>query len=324
MSGVSKNSRVMGLAERLLCSPKYLTIDGRRADDAAKALVDFPIILPTWDFEGFCPQSSSFEETCLFYLIFNSINYCYFDAHGDKFREGVFSGSDLVVKRLIQKWDEIKDPHFLANIDENYLLLELLHADFPISMAKERTEALREIGRFIVVNPDFKFDTFFRKYKKNAYFVSQALPIHLPTWRDPFFKRAQLFVGMVYGRFQDWDKLPIKEGLDKLTVFADYKIPQTLIAMGVIEPGPALKEALLRGMFLESGSKAELEIRAAAIVGANYFLHFLRQYKKDSLLNALHVDFILWSAGRKKEQLPNEMFVRSWLPHHLLCLKSVD
>lgn len=310
-------SRVKVLSDNLMRSPHYLQLDEKRAEEAAEALKDYPISLPAWNFEGFYPQSDNFEEMCLFYLVFNSINYCFFDEYGSRFSDGDVHGSSLVSKKLTVAWDTIKDPHFLQNVDENYLLSELFPAESPIPMVKERTEALREVGRFIVNNPDFSFSTFFRKYKQNAYFVSQAIPHHLPTWRDPFFKRAQLFVGMVYGRFQDWTQLPINSGLEDLTVFADYRVPQTMHAMGIIRPGLDLDNALRHEVLIESQTRLELEIRAATVAGADQLLHFLRHYRGDPSLNALHVDYILWSAARKKEDMPDGVFVRPWLPHHL-------
>jgi len=312
-------SRIVRLAERLLYAPEYLKVNERRAVEVAESLKDYPLSIPTWDYEGFYPQSVPFEEACLFFLIFNSINYCYFDASGNKFRHADLCGSGLAARRLLESWDEIKDPNFLSNIDENYLLSDLLHADSPVSMCKARTEALREVGRFLVSNTDFTFAKLFRKYRSNAYFVSQGLPTHLPTWRDPFFKRSQLFVAMVYGRFQSSSTSIITEGLSDLAVFADYKLPQTLIAMGIIELFPSLQSKISNRIFLDSGSKAELEIRAATVVGAKYLLDSLCRYKKDNFLNALHVDSLLWNTARgiRTGEIPDGVFTGPWLPHHL-------
>lgn len=307
-------SRVRKLAEKLLESPKYLSINPARVEYIAKSFEDYPITLPTWDDGGFYPESNDFEELCLFYLVFNSINFCYFDSDGNKFDDGQFSGSSLCCKRLTQSWQEIKDPYFLANVDENYLLLELLYADSPISMVKERVIALRELGSFIISNPDFKFSTFFRKYRRNIYFASQAIPTHLPTWRDPFYKRAQLFVSMVYGRFSKQEDLPITTGFEDLTVFSDYKVPQTLMNLGLISPGTELQSVYQSGLFLESGSRIELEIRAASIVASDLLIKDLRRVTGNTAINALHVDFLLWSA--RKNKLLDKLCVEDHFPHH--------
>lgn len=310
-------SRVRILADTLMTNPQYVRLNADRARKVAQALKDYDISIPRWDFDPlFHPQVDDFESVCLFNLFFNAVNYCYFDEDGKKFQDGDLSGSSLLCARLTQYWEEIKDPHFLSQVDENYLLSELFRAERPISMVKERTAALREVGEFLNRNLDFTFTKLFQKYKHNAYFVSQYLPVMLPSWRDPFFKRSQLFVGMTYGRFQDWpDCLIDDESLSDLTIFADYRVPQTLIALGVIEPRSQLLTRLHRKEFLASGSQKELELRAASIIGADLITENLKSLVDESV-NSLNTDFLLWSASKSGVEMPSGLFVREWPNHH--------
>ncbi len=311
-------SRIRKLAETILSSPKYARINEERAYKVAELLQGMQMEVPRWDFTPLYPQSDDFEEMCHFYLVFNAINYCYFDQDRKRFEDGKLRGSTLACTRLTEAWKEIRDPAFLANVDETYLLGELFRAEGPISLVKERTEALREVGRFLNENQDFTFRKLFQKYKENAYFVSQGLPVLLPTWRDPFCKRAQLFVGMVYGKFQDLEDLPIaKYSIADLTVFADYRVPETLIRMGIIEPSATLKSWLHRREFIASGSRKELEIRAATIVGADVLTEALNKYNQtEEPVNILHTDFLLWSTGRKIDEAPEGVFVDNHVTHH--------
>ena len=308
-------SRVRTLSETLLKNPRYVTIDQSRAFVAAECLADLKLELPTWNFRPLYPQSDNFEEMCLFYLILNSINYCYFDHDGKKFQDGKMHGSTLVATRLTEHWEDIKNPTFLGQVDENYLLAELFRAEAPISMVKERAYALREVGQFLNRNPDFSFRKLFQKYKRNAYYVSQAVPTLLPSWEDAFFKRAQLFVGMVYGRFQHDEVRPFEEGLEDLTVFADYRVPETLIRMGVIVPSASLMTRIHRRERIHSGSRKELELRAASIIGADAVMNALNA-RTETAVNSLHIDYLLWSAGRKLDQAPNGLFVQNHITHH--------
>lgn len=310
-------SRVRALAEVLTANPQYIRLNPNRAREVAEALKDYDISIPRWDFDPrFHPQTDDFEDVCLFNLIFNSINYCYFDQDARKFQDGDLSSSSLVCARLTERWDEIKDSYFLSQVDENYLLTELFRAERPISLVKERTVALRELGTFMNINHDFTFMKLFQKYKNSAYFVSQYLPVMLPSWRDPFFKRSQLFVGMTYGRFQDWSECPIaEESLSDLTIFADYKIPQTLIAMGVIEPRPQLLTRLHRMEFLASGSQQELELRAASVVASDMITENLKSLIDESV-NSLNTDFLLWGASKPGANMPDGLFIREWSNHH--------
>ena len=311
-------SRIRDLSRNILCNAKYVSLNSDKAQSFAHACEDAEITIPTWDYEGFYPKADDFEEICLFYLVFNAINYCYFDREGNKFSDNGLRGSSLMTTRLAQRWEEIRDPYFLSNLDENYVLSELLPAENPIFLVRERVAALQEVGKFLNSNPDFTFDKYFRRFKKNAYYASQALPTFFPLWRDPFFKRSQLFVGMVYGRFQNWADLPISaDSLQDLTVFADYRIPQTLSSVGIISYAPELAEDLKNGKFVDSGSRKELEIRAASVLAADLITENLKKIVDDDI-NSLHTDYILWSAGHHKEDFP----VGTWQEQHHFCITT--
>ena len=303
-------SRVRELSNHMMRNPQYLAMVPERAARIAELMKDFKFELPTWDFPPFYPQDQSFEDMCLYYLVFNSINYCYFDEYDRRFEDGKNRSSTLAGLRITENWEQMKDPQFLAQVDETYLLGELFKAENPISLVKERAAAFREIGTFLLANPDFTFEKFFTKYQNNAYFVSQVLPTYLPTWRDPFFKRAQLFVGMVQGKFEHFDK-----GLEDITVFADYRVPQTLHSMGVIRYGASLLSTIGSNELIPYGTRRELEIRAATIVGTDMLTAHLNEYHGGEL-NVLHTDYLLWSAMRKRDSLPEGIMNLVDMPHH--------
>jgi hypothetical protein len=312
-------SRVRELANHMMRNPEFVKMVPERAGRIAELTKDFKFELPTWDFPPFYPQSNDFEEMCLFYLLFNSINYCYFDEYGNTFQDGDHRASTLTGLRITENWEQLKDLQFLSHVDETYFLGELFKAETPISLVKERVAAFREIGKFVQVNTDFTFRKMFAKHYNNAYFISQMIPTYLNTWRDPFFKRAQLFVGMVQGRFQD--QKPFSRGLEDLTVFADYRVPQTLHSMGIIRYGAYLLSKVSSNELIPYGSKPELEIRAATIVGADMLTAHLNKYHGGSL-NALHTDFLLWSAMRRRDSLPPGVMSSIDIPHH--CTMTTD
>ena len=73
-------------------------------------------------------------------------------------------------------------------------------------------------------------------------------------------KRAQILVadlwacfnGESYGKFGD---------IHKITMFADYRIPQLLISLGALYCSPPVVAAIKRKDILESGSKWEVQLR---------------------------------------------------------------
>ncbi len=315
-------SRVRDLSEKLVSNARFVYVDKTRINEVAEAMKDFEFVLPTWDSPLFYLQSDDFEEMCKFYLIFNSINYCYFNYGSDRFEdfpdEKRIAGSNLVTLRLTENWDELKDPTFLTRVDENYLLSELFTASRPISLVKERVKALREIGKFLNENMEHE-DLFFKvfcRYRQDAYITSQAIPTFLPTWSDPFYKRAQFFVSQVCGRFQNRDDLPIKkESLDNITVFADYRLPQTLIGMGIIRGSGRLLSRLAKNKEIESGSCKELELRAATVVAGDLLVDALNK-DREGKLTTLHISHMLWSCGRGSLDLSKDIMVSPMPNHH--------
>lgn len=87
-----------------------------------------------------------------------------------------------------------------------------------------------------------------------------------------FLKRAQIFVadlwaafdGEGYGEFND---------IDKITIFADYRIPQMLHSLGVMWFCPSLEAKIRRLEVIESGHTWEMQIRGML------FLYILLAHK---------------------------------------------
>lgn len=112
-----------------------------------------------------------------------------------------------------------------------------------------------------------------------------------------FYKRAQILVAdlwacfgdMSYGHFTD---------IDKLSMFADYRVPQILHSLGCLRYSPALISLLNQGASLESGGRREVEIRGCSIWCVELLRRELKQnWGRD--LNAILIDFWLWDEAQK-------------------------
>ena len=60
------------------------------------------------------------------------------------------------------------------------------------------------------------------------------------------------FEGESFGEFKD---------VDKITMFADYRVPQILATLGCISYSPPLQSIITSQKILESGSKLEMQLR---------------------------------------------------------------
>ena len=126
----------------------------------------------------------------------------------------------------------------------------------------------------------------------------------LPYYSNPkplkFYKRAQIliadlwacFCNTSYGHFTD---------IDKLSMFADYRVPQILHSLGCIRYSPFLINLINSGTLLESGSRLEVEIRGCSIWSVELLRKELwREWGRD--VNAILIDFWLWDEAQKMKK----------------------
>jgi hypothetical protein len=130
--------------------------------------------------------------------------------------------------------------------------------------------------------------------------VLQALPSFrdIPAWQGrslPMLKRLQILVADLAAAFGGSGPGAFRD-LDALTAFADYKVPQVLEALGVLEYASPLKDCLRSGEELPWGSEAELAIRAGTVAAVDALA--------DALVLAgvparpMDVDVHLWTTGQ--------------------------
>lgn len=165
--------------------------------------------------------------------------------------------------------------------------------DEEMPMFNERVACLREAGQIlyevmaILVGRDTKplaihaEDVYLQKYQCNftncikaanrsAAALVNLLAHDFPCFRDEvsfenrksvrFLKRPQILVadlwacfnGSDYGEFDD---------IDKITMFADYRVPQILNAMGCLQYSPLLDHAVRQKSPIESGHSWEIQMR---------------------------------------------------------------
>lgn len=125
-----------------------------------------------------------------------------------------------------------------------------------------------------------------------------------------FYKRAQIFVADIwgaYGRPSDPQHPYYFHDIDRVTMFADYRIPQILLHVGVLEYSSKLLEKIVNREVIPYGSEEESEIRAATVVAVELIRDQLKSEKNVNLL-AVEIDWLLWNWG---EQVKEEI-----RPHH--------
>jgi hypothetical protein len=277
-------------------------------DEEAIAAVAVPEALrelPPWDDAPFAAVPD--ERAVSWLVAYNAINYSYWPDEGPRWYvriDGVDVGRDdeaLAVMAVLAR-EPVNDADWLTSINAARLgqILGPAPGAGALPMLHERAAALVELGGAIREHgPPEQWVT------GSAVALVERLAARLPSWEDRrtwaggtlrFLKRAQLCAAMVHGRLRG--RLT---GIEQLTAFADYRLPQILRGLGVLRLDPALAEAIAEGRVLPAGGDAEVALRAAAIDGSE-------RIAAHTGLTPIVVDHFLWrTAVARQDELP---------PHH--------
>jgi hypothetical protein len=85
--------------------------------------------------------------------------------------------------------------------------------------------------------------------------------------------------------------------MEELTVFADYKLPQVLRHVGVLQYASDLAEKVDRMVSLDPGSEEEVEIRANTIWAVELIRQEMKRLGKD--VRSSDIDWLLWNLGQE-------------------------
>lgn len=300
------------LQRALKIKPKlrHVTIHLSRVSEVVRILHEesFQLEVPKWNHPPYLLTQVP-SEMADYLLVLNSVNYAFFDTQmKEAWKQGPDSGSTLAASRLSAHWNSITETGFLPHLSSNFLLNTLFSGEKKIVLLKERGLALREAGEFLDKSGGL-LSWISSQETRNAYELAMLLEKELPSWRDPYHKRSQLLFGMLVGWFQGRADLPFDAAsVDQLTVFADYRVPQTLRAVGILEIDPRWSSLIDSGAPLRRGSRIETELRAASILAGDELIRELNLQGSWGRVTALEVDFLLWSLGRKLQKgikMPN-------------------
>jgi hypothetical protein len=172
----------------------------------------------------------------------------------------------------MEKGVPLTDTGYLAGIGDRELR-RIFAGRGTIPLFGERLANLREAGQMLMEHWAGDAVNLVEAAQHSAVRLVHLVTTTFPGFRDQagylgrpvvFWKRAQIFAadlaaafeGAMWGRFDD---------LHRLTAFADYKLPQVLRELGLIEYRRDLAEKVDRLDLLEPGGEEEVEIRAATI-----------------------------------------------------------
>lgn len=211
-----------------------------------------------------------------FLLVFDAIDYCFWGQPKWTIEtsEGSKDGSDALLYALLNYVKE-KDKVDFSNVSFKEFS-NILKGNIDIPFLKERYNTIISICD--IVNK--KMNGNFYNYIKNINTDTELFNIIINNFKD-FYDERQYNDRTIYfyklAQLLTSDILHIKELINGTKVdyshlvgCADYKIPQTLRALGILEFNSELSNVVDNKCLIEENSIYEVEIRANAIAVINY------------------------------------------------------
>jgi len=286
-------------------NPKHVFINEDKISDVVKNFKKPQP--PKWNNPVF-PDGDD-ELVIDFFMLFNTINFKFWDFINGKFIgfdteyagvkwSGAFACS-ACLKRGLEEGFDLLNAEYLANFSVSNAE-KIFRGSIRMPLLEERVLIFREVGRVLLEYFDGKFHNVI---KNNCYAfndgdgIVELLVSKFPSFNDcfkeyKFYKRAQLVVGMLSNKL---DNFVIKD-IDDLTVFADYRLPQALRELGIINYSSELAEKVDNRLLIPSCSREELEIRAFTIYASDLLIKKLNNH--GLRINALDMDYFLWRKGK--------------------------
>ena len=307
------------------------------ADEAAVAGDAAALPTPEWDADLHFFDPADPEKSAFYILLLDTLNFSFWpdDPNNQRwqvpYKGEMVDGYYALAASLTKAFrGETQVGILNRSYDRSYQFLssrapESLEKVFttdghgPIPLLFERAKAADELGEGTLRRTSVNYHytgtifTWLEEAKNSAVRLALMLARDLSSFNDVapykgreihFFKRAQIAANDLYGAFGG-QGVGAFHDIDKLTIFADYKLPQVLRHYGALVYSPALAQIVDRYTLILPGDPREVEIRAATIIACERLRNLLAE--RGIVARATQIDWKLWymgQAAKKEGMLP--------------------
>jgi Potential Queuosine, Q, salvage protein family len=254
------------------------------------------------------------ERTVNWVLLLDALNFCFWGMPGQPRWQVAWRGEVLdgyaalaaALSRAVGEGCPLWDATYLASLERAELeaILRPVEGCPSIPLFDERLANTREVGRVLLERYDGQFAHAVEAAHGRAVELALLLARDFSSFADvaewqgrrvPFLKRAQICVADLHAAFQgaSWGAFA---DLDRLSAFADYKLPHLLRRHGALVYAPALAAQVDSYTLIPAGSEAELEIRAATVWAVELLRRAL--VARGIARPASAIDYRLWVASQ--------------------------
>jgi len=262
--------------------------------------------LPPWDATLHFADGTA--RTANYVLVLDALNFSFWgesrwriEYHG-RVLDGYWALA-AALKRAVEDGVPLLEADYLAGLTRPDLA-HILRGEGDIPLLEERLANVHEVGRVLGTRYGGRFAAAIEAAQGSALRLVRRIIADFASFDDVarydnrmvrFYKRAQICVADLYGAFggQQWGRF---DDLDRLTAFADYKLPQIMRHYGILEYGPPLAERVDARVPIPAGSPEEVEIRAGTIWGVEYLRRALA--RRGRPMRAFELDWYLWDLSQ--------------------------
>ncbi|XP_062549378.1 queuosine 5'-phosphate N-glycosylase/hydrolase [Armigeres subalbatus] len=265
------------------------------------------------------PKPSDVQAPNWIFLI-DTLNFCFWTP-GDATKwkvEGQTGYFSLcaAINRALKEGIDITNPSYYSKItlEELEKILRSDDGQTKAPLLSERVQCLHEVGKVLLEKYDGKFENCVKASNHSAVALLKLVTEDFPCFRDEatfngkrvsIYKRAQILIGDLWACYRG-DGLGRFDDIEKITMFADYRVPQVLVHFKTLEYTDELMSVLKSDKIMENGCCEEVEIRGASIYIVEQLKEFVLKELKDNHpnistknVNAVLLDHFLWDYRRK-------------------------
>nr|SVE73079.1 EOG090X0A16 [Ceriodaphnia reticulata] len=178
------------------------------------------------------------------------------------------------ITKALEAGVPITSSKYYANITEeevNKIFISSTGESIPL--LDQRCRLLQESGKILNEKFDGQFLNCVTQAESNAQKLLSLIVTNFPSFRDEaviegqkvsLYKRAQILVADIWGLFKG-KGLGTFTDIDTITMFADYRVPQSLVHFEAIEYSEKLYGMLAKNHIFLNGERQEVEIRGCSI-----------------------------------------------------------
>lgn len=258
-----------------------------------------------------CHITCNSVDAVQWFFVLDVLNHCFWpdvgshpwtvDYNGESYSG--YWGLAASLKKAMEKGVPVIAAGYLASISEDDAH-GIFHGRGVIPMLGERVANLREAGRVLLSRWSGRIIHLLDAAHRNVLELVPLIVNSFPSFRDEalyegrrvyFWKRAQLFASDIHHACSgtEWGAL---HNVNELTAFADYKLPQVLRELGILQYDNMLERQVSKRRDIVSQSREEIEIRAATIWAVEQLKEEF--HRQGHTVNSARVDNWLWSLGQ--------------------------